>query len=366
MFTEIQLKELAGITTKSPALTVYLNTDPVLGNADTIKLRLRTLLKEINMEKDVAAILEFFDTNHLWAGRGIAIFSCKADGFFRTISLGVPIREQVFTGDRFSIKPLADIFDIYSGYGVILVDRQGARVFHFHLGELIEQEGVLETLVKHTKNGGASTKNHQRGGRTGQAHYEDEIVERNMKEMATFATHFFEEKHVRRIIICGTDDNVAHFRSLLPKTWQSLVIGTFPMGMTATHSEVLTRAMQIGKEAEAAHDLKMIRSIIAQASKGGGAEIGLENTLRAVSQSRVQTLVVTEGFRQSAYRCTGCERLTLHTNPLCNECGGKIVLVEDGVELAVSAVMRTGGDVEIVTKNPDFEKAGNIGAILRY
>ena len=47
MFTEIQLKELAGITTKSPALTVYLNTDPALGNADAIKLRLRTLLKDI-------------------------------------------------------------------------------------------------------------------------------------------------------------------------------------------------------------------------------------------------------------------------------------------------------------------------------
>ena len=43
------------------------------------------------------------------------------------------------------------MFDVYGGYGVILVDRQGARVFHFHLGELVEQEGVLGTLVKHTK-----------------------------------------------------------------------------------------------------------------------------------------------------------------------------------------------------------------------
>ena len=187
-----------------------------------------------------------------------------------------------------------------------------------------------------------------------------------MKEMATFASHFFEEKHIRRILICGTDDNVALFRSLLPKTWQSLVIGTFPMSMTASHSEVLTRAMHIGKEAEAARDLKMVRSIIAQSGRGVGAEIGLENTFQAVSQSRVQTLVVTEGFRQSAHRCTGCGRLTLHSNPLCKDCGSKIVPVDDGVELAVSAVMRSGGDVEIVPTSPDFEKAGNIGVFLRY
>ncbi len=366
MFTDNQLKELAGVTTKSPALTVYLNTDPGVGNAETIKLRLRTLLKDIELEQDVAAVLEYFETHHPFAGRGIAVFSCKAEGFFRTISLGVPVRDQVHTGDHYSIKPLADIFDLFGGYGVILVDRQGARVFHFHLGDLVEQEGMLGTLVKHTKRGGSSSLAGQRAAPAGHSHYEDEVVERNIKDIVAFATHFFEEKHVRRILIGGTDDNISLFRSQLPKSWQSLIIGTFPMSMTATHAEVLARAMQIGREAEAARDLKVVRAVIAQAARGAGAEIGLENTLQAVSQSRVQTLVVTEGFRQAAHRCTGCGRLTLHTNPLCKDCGSKIVPVEDGVELAVSAVMRSGGDVEIVPITPDFEKAGNIGAILRY
>ncbi len=130
------------------------------------------------------------------------------------------------------------------------------------------------------------------------------------------------------------------------------------MSMTATHAEVLAKAMQIGKEAETARDLKTVRSILSQAGKGVGAEIGLEKTLQAVSQSRVQTLIVTEGFRQSAHRCTGCGRLTLHSNPLCKDCGSKIVPVDDGVEMAVNAVMRSGGEVEVVRTNPDFEKAG--------
>ncbi len=366
MFTDHQLKEMAGITTKSPALTVYLSTDPAVGNTDTIKLRLRTLLKEIDLEQDVKAVLNYIETNHLFAGRGLALFSCKAEGFFKAISLGVSVRDQVFTGTHFAIKPLADIFDLYGGYGVVLVDRQGARVFHFHLGDLVEQEGVLGTLVKHTKRGGASSIAGQRGGTAGQTNYEDEVVERNMKEIATFATHFFEEKHIRRILIGGTDDNIALFKTQLSKAWQSLVIGTFAMSMTASHAEVLAKAMQIGKEAEAAHDLQVVRSIISRAGKHAGAEIGLENTFQAVSQSRVQTLVVTEGFHQSAHRCTGCGRLTLHSNPLCKYCGSKIVPVADGVELAVNEVMRSGGDVEVVQMNPDFEKAGNIGAILRY
>lgn len=366
MFTDHQLKELAGVSTKSTALTVYLNTDPAMGSAEAIKLRMRTLLKDVELEKDVAAVLDYFGANHPFTGRGIAIFSCTGDGIFRTISLGVPVRDQVFIGDHFSIKPLADVFDIYGSYGVILVDRQGARAFHFHLGELVEQEGVLGTLIKHTKQGGASTIAGQRGGTAGQTHYEDEVVDRNMKEIAAFAAKFFEDKHVRRILIGGTDDNVALFKAQLPKTWQSLIIGTFPMSMTATHAEVFARAMQIGKEAETTRDLKMVQSVISQAGKGTGAEIGLEKTLQAVSQSRVQTLVVSEGFRQSAHRCTGCGRLTLHTNPKCKDCGSPIVAVDDGVELAVNAVMRSGGDVEIVPVTADFSKAGSIGAFLRY
>ncbi len=366
MFTDHQLKEMAGITTKSPALTVYLNTDPAVGNADTIKLRLRMLLKDVELEQDVKTVLDYVETNHLFAGKGIAVFSCKAEGFFRTVSLGVPVRDQIFTGNQFAIKPLADIFDLYGGYGVILVDRQGARVFHFHLGDLVEQEGVLGELVKHTKRGGASSIAGQRGGTAGQTNYEDEVVERNMKEIAAFATHFFEEKHIRRIVIGGTDDNIALFKTQLPKAWQSLIIGTFAMSMTATHAEVLSKSMQIGKEAEASRDLQMVRTVIGRAAKHAGAEIGLENTFQAVSQSRVQTLVVSEGFHQSAHRCTGCGRLTLHSNPKCKYCGGKIVPVNDGVELAVNEVMRSGGEVEVVRTNPDFEKAGNIGAILRY
>ena len=91
-----------------------------------------------------------------------------------------------------------------------------------------------------------------------------------MKEIAAFAVKFFEDKHIRRILIGGTDENVSLFKNQLPKTWQSLIIGTFAMSMTATHAEVLAKAMQIGREAEAAHDMKMVRTVLSQAEKAPG------------------------------------------------------------------------------------------------
>ncbi len=109
---------------------------------------------------------------------------------------------------------------------------------------------MLGETVRHTKRGGGSQTPGRRGGVAGQTGYVEEVTERNMREAVEFAIHFFAEKNVRRIVIGGTEDNVALFRNQLPKAWQSLVIGSFPISMLATHTEVLERAMQIGEEAE--------------------------------------------------------------------------------------------------------------------
>jgi hypothetical protein len=88
------------------------------------------------------------------------------------------------------------------------------HVFYFNLGELVEQEGIVGESVRRTKRGGASTVAGRRGGVAGRTNYQDEITDRNMKDVVEFATAFFREKDVRRIVLGGTEDNTALFRGL--------------------------------------------------------------------------------------------------------------------------------------------------------
>jgi peptide chain release factor subunit 1 len=279
MFTESDLRELLEFTAPEPVLSVYLNTEPSAGNADAYRLRLRNMLKDIKLPEDVEAIERYFTQEYSWTGRSVAIFSCQPQGFFRAFPLAIPVANMVNIGEHPSVKPLTNLMDSYGGYGVVLVDRQGARLFHFHLGELTEQEGVLGDNVKRTKRGGSSSVHGRRGGLAGKTRALENTVDRNMKESADFATHFFAEKKVRRVLICGTDDNVAMFRSELPKSWQSLVIGCFPMSMTASHNEVLQRALQVGHEADVHRAEKLVVDLLTSAAKGNQAVVGLENTL---------------------------------------------------------------------------------------
>ena len=366
MLTDSDLRTLVAFSSPSLVLSVYLNTEPSEGNAEAYKLRLRTMLKSIYLPEDTEAVIRYVEHEYGGQGRGVAVFSCAAQQFFHAFPLAVPVPDLVHVSDRASVKHLANLFDNYGGYGVVLVDKQGARVFSFHLGELREQEGILGEPVKHTKRGGASAMPGRRGGTAGQTQHEDEIIERNMKEAVEFSVRFFEQNHVRRILIGGTDDNVTLFRSLLPKTWQSLVVDTFAMPMTASHAEVFSKAMELGRAAETRRESKLVEDMITAAAKGGGAVTGLEETLQEVNLSKVQLLVIAEGFAEIGYRCKGCGWLTSLRATPCPVCGGEMEGQPDVVELAVSAVMRAGGEVEVVHANHALQQAGQIGAILRY
>ena len=369
MPTQKALDELLAYRPASPVLSVYLDVDPSDPSAESHKLRLRQLLREFEAPApdDVEAVVRYVEHAFGRSSRSLAAFSCAADGYLRTIRLAVPIRSRARRMDRPYVKPLANLLDLYGHYGVALVDQQGARLFYFHLGELREQEGVLGEAVRHTKRGGASTFPGRRGGVAGLSQRVQELTDRNLRDSARAATAFFEENRVRRVLIGGTQANVKRFQTLLPKTWRSLIVGTFPMDMDAGGTQVLERAMALGQKAEQESELRLVEHLLTAAAKGREAVVRLDATLRAVHAGQVMTLVIRDGFRAPGFRCRGCGYLTAQ-RPMagCPFCGGEFDEIEDAVELAVRQVMSLGGDVEVVGPLAAFERAGSIGARLRY
>ncbi len=352
MLSENDLRELVDFVIPDPVVSVYLNTNPSDGNSDAHKRQLKSMIRDLNLTKDVEAIERFFDHEYNWNGRGVAVFSCNSQNFFRSYPLGVPVRNLVQISDRPSVKPLAALVDIYGGYGVVLVDKQGARLFSFHMGQMREQEGMLGEEVRRVKHG--------------QAHHTvDEQIDRNMKDAVEFAIQFFEGNHVRRVLIGGTEENVISFRKLLPKAWQSLVMGTFQMPITASQNEVAARAIELGEKSEKERETHRVEQLITAAAKGADAVIGLEATLEAANNNRIQTLVLTEGFRKNAFRCKSTGQLTLKPEDTCGS-DAEVEKVYDVVEVLVNQVMRSGGEIEVVFVTPGLTEVGDIGAFLRY
>jgi peptide chain release factor subunit 1 len=367
MFSEKDLTELLEYRPGEPMLSVYLNIDPSAGPADAHKLRMRQLLKEYEgaLPEDTSAVNRYLEHEFDWSGRGLAIFSHAKDGFLRTFTLQVPVRDRARVLDHPYVKPLVDVTENFGHYGIALVDQQGARLFHFHMGTLEEGEDFQGEEVRRTKVGGSQIPG-GRGSASAAAYYVNEVADRNLRQAAKTAARFFKEEDVRRVLVGGTDETVPQFVEALPKQWRSLIVGTFSVDMNTGPRQILEQAMAVAQQAEREKEARLVERIVTAAAKGREGVVGLDETLGAVHDGRVQTLAVSEGFRAPGYRCKGCQYISGFALEACPFCGGEFETIDDAVELAVQRVIKSGGEVEIVRDNPALENAGRIGALLRY
>jgi len=363
MITDKELQELVEFHSNNmPVLSVYLNVDPTQRTKEEYTLQLRGLLKEAEeagaAKADITAVERYFDFEYDWQGKGVIIFSCQDENFWRAYSLAVPVDNHVYVAPRPYLKPLTDVLDAYGRYGVVLVDREGARLFMFHMGELQEATGILRDLPKRHKAGGWAAQRHQRRA--------DEHALRNLREVAELMARFFERTQCTRIVLGGTEDNVAKFQEMLPKALQNKVIGTFSVGPDASVAEIQERSRALIEELAQQREARLVQELIAGWRRDRGSAVGLSDTLAAFLEQRAGTLLVSAGYTAPGYRCRACAYLTLQEREECPWCGGEIEPVEDIVDELVHRALEQGVEVEIVRGNEDLEKAGRIGALLRY
>jgi peptide subunit release factor 1 (eRF1) len=363
MMHEADLQELAELVSKeAPILSLYLNVDPHRRSKEEHKLNLRRLLAQAAQQgaphADIERAERFFEHEYGRQGRGVACFSCQGQGFWRDYALLVPVEDFVFVGSRPYITPLGDVWDAYGRFGVVMVDREGARVFIYHLGALEDSAGTLGAEVRRHKQGGWAAQKLQR--------YEDQEAKHNLKEAAEWADGYLREHNVTRVVLSGSDGNLAQFRELLPRDLQDKVVGHISLDMTASPSQVWDRAFEVTLAAQRQAEADLLDQVVTVAHKGGAGALGLEDTLAAIQQGRVHQLLVDREFHQTGYQCAVCQAVVTQALSECPYCGGALIETADVVNLAVQRALDAGLKVSILDHNPRTAEIGGIAAVLRY
>ena len=362
MITQAELQQLIDFEpAEQLVLSLYLNVDPSRRSKDKYMLWLRKHLKEVSGQADttdIERVERYFGFEYDWQGKSVACFSCAKAGLWQVFTLAVPMEDGVFVRDLPHIKPLADLMDRHEPYGVALVDREGARLFQIHMGQIVRTAGTLGEETKRHKQGGWAAQKLQR--------YEDIQASHNLRSSASVAVDFFQQGGTRCIVLAGTEETVSQFHSLLPRAWQEKVVGSIPMDMNASETEVLTKSWAVVDEVLSNEQAALVERIITSAAKGEGAALGLSATLTALQEERAHMLVIAEGFSAPGYRCIQCGYVAAVHEGTCPYCAGVMAGVDDAVEYAVKRMLELGGQVESVRDEPDLVEAGSIGALLRY
>jgi len=362
---------------RNPILSVYLDTDQSRevnierGFETVLKDMLREIRQNLDKDKqkefrkDAERVRKFVEEEYRDPSRSLIIFSDAADNFFRVYELNVNVRNGAWWNETPYVRPLLELLDEYERYGVVLTDRQHARLFTVYLGEIEEhREAFAVSDVRHVQSAGMdhllSQMNIERKADV-HAHW-------HLKKLADLMSHLVNIHEFDWLILAGPVEASSHLYSLLPSKLRDRVVRQIALDVDANEATVLEEALRIEVEVEREREARLVEQLMTAAAKHQKAVIKLGATLRALQEWRVSELVYTEGFTSSGGQCTNCGALFAGEKESCDFCGREVRQINDLIDRADTRVVEMVGKVEQVRGDAAarLRQEGGIGAFLRW
>lgn len=367
--TEDVIRSLAGFKgEQAPVTTCYLDVDGrrYLRHQD-YELELDALLRtartkangDVSVQADLRRIEDFVKSGlDRSRTRGLAIFACDAHDLWEVIPLAVPVHNRVVVNHAPAVGQLESVLEEYERIGVLLADRQRARMFVFELGELTESSELFEELPRDYDSRGER----ERGDT--QPHVEA-LTQQHLRRAADVAWAAFQQRSFQHLAVGAADEIANALESLLHPYLKQRLSGRVPVAVNASLDDVRQAAIEIEQRMERAKEAGLVERLREAVATGRRGVAGSASVLAALAEHRVERLLVSQGYEEAGWRCGGCGRLAL-VGRTCGRCGAEMVPVDDVVEEAVEEALGQSCRVEICVGNADLDVLGRIGALLRY
>jgi hypothetical protein len=301
-----------------------------------------------------------------WLGNGArakGVFACSAQGFWREYDLPARLSEtQFFINRHFHLKPLAHMLGAFPSLGVVLIDRHRARFFDLRLGELTEREGFFHPFIRRGRSDGFA------GYDAGHAERRvaDE-VRQHFKVVAEFLQEAMEKGIFEKWILGCQESQWPQFESQLHPYVMQRLLGRFPADVAhMNYDDIRSQAERVFEEWREKRCREVVQETLSQARSHARGVTGLRRVLRALEMGEIQILLIGENYVAQAVECGGCGHLDAHVVSLCPVCGRETREVVDVGEALLPWVIRRDIELFYVKGDPEFDRVGNIAALLRF
>jgi len=295
--------------------------------------------------------------------QGTAIFACAARNFWREYDLPPQLPgTQIFVDRHFHLKPLAHLLSAMPHLGVALVDRHRARLFELRLGEFTEWEDLFRSLPRRGRSDGYA------GYEAGHAQrrVEDEALH-HFKNVAEALKTALDKGMFEKWILGCQDVHRSQLEPHLHPYVSQALLGHFHADLARVSKEQMrTKSEGIVKDWQSRRCRELVAQALEQARSNGRGVTGLRRVLRSLELGEVQSLMIGENFLAHAVECSGCGHLDAHLVSFCPVCGKATHEVVDVGEAILPWVIRRDIEMFYVKDDPEFDKVGNIAALLRY
>ena len=373
VITEDAIRELAAFRSEeAPVTTCYLDVDGrrLVRRQDyekELEPHLRAARERANGSPSVAADLSRIE-EFVRAGldrsttRGLAIFACSAQDLWHVVPLPVPVRTTLIINAAPAVGQLESVVQGYDRFGVLLADRQRARMFVFELGELTEHSEMLEELPRDYDERGHA----ERGSDAREQHHIDELATQHLRHAAQVAFDAHQRGPFDVFTISAPGPLAHELEAVLHPYLRERLCGHLGVSITSSPDEIRNAVLDLETIVRHKREKELVDKLRDAVGAGQRGVEGLEPVLRSLHERRIEHLLVSNGFAESGWSCQPCGALaTVGRNcPVCGEPG--MVEVADVVEEAIEQALTQGVRVHVCDGNADLDVHGRIGALLRY
>jgi release factor family 10 len=354
---------------EGPVISLYVDLTPQNRHNDAwsidLKNQSRRLVTECAssdremIEGEVERMRRWVEDRASRLGRGAALFSCPARELWWSLSLPIAFPTRVRAGRRPYLRPLARVRDEYDRYAVVVLDKQRARLFMAQLGQVTEVADMVEDIPKHHKQGGTSQMRLQR--------HHDAHVMWHAGAVAHATELMMERLEARYVLVSGPREVLAEYRVHLAPAYVRRWRGEFTVPIEASLAEVAKAIEPLMHRAEAKQEAEAIARL--ENSIPGKGTWGLENTLSALEERRIQLLIVHDQYRAPGQECIRCHMLFSTQPTVCPSCGFELAPVPDLVDAMLERAVVQEAELELVRSEEVRKRLPAeepIGAVFRF
>ena len=292
-----------------------------------------------------------------------AVFACSSQGFWREYDLPANLSAtQLLVNRHFHLKPLAQLLGAVPSLGIVLVDRHRARLFDLRLGGLTEREGFFHPLSRRGRSDGFAGYD---GG-----HAERRVADearQHFKFVADFLKDALDKGMFENWILGCQETHWPQIEAQLHPHAAQKLLGHFTADVAhITREHIRTQAEQVFGSWQKKRCAEAVQETLNQARNGARGTTGLRRVLKALEAGEVQTLLLGQNYHAQAVECTNCGHLDAHLVSACPACGRETRQVVDVAEAILSRVIQRNIELLYVADDPEFDKIGNIAALLRF
>jgi peptide chain release factor subunit 1 len=286
----------------------------------------------------------------------LAVFASQAADLFEALKLPRSVRNRVAIGRSPLVGPLARL-ERRERWCVALVSRRDARLFRGSPDGLREIEQIHDSVFGQHDQGGLSQARYQRG------------IEKEKDDHLKHTAEALMKHHKRRpfqhLIVGGPREVVADFESKLHGYLVERLAGRIEVDVErSTPEQILSAAQPRFDELDEEREVEALERL-GEASR---ATSGLDDTLRALNERRVETLLLDEHFSAPGVSCPQCGWLGAGDDRTCPIDGRELDQLDDLTDAAIELALQGAAEIMAVHHRRDeFEqRAGGVAALLRF